>query len=274
MTGFQAYLRAKRVVDDRALDRRVLGRLRRELPTGPLRVVEVGAGVGTGIVRLLDWGVLPAEVSYTAIDRRPENAAVARDHLVERGFVDEGSRLRRDGVVVSLVVDDAFDALDGEYDLLVAQAFLDLVDLDRALPILFDALSPGGLAYFPITFDGGTIFEPAHSLDERVIGAYHHDMDRKGSSKTGRRLLSKAPEAGGEILVVGSSDWVVYPPYSTDERTFLSHILDTIEGALAGELGTDLDEWLATRREQVERGELTYIAHQLDVLCRIPAGSP
>lgn len=274
MTEFQSYLRAKRVVDDRALDRRVLGRLRRELPTGPLRVVEVGAGVGTGIVRLSDWGVLPAEVSYTAIDRRPENAAAARDHLVERGFVDEGSRLRRDGVVVSLVVGDAFDALDGEYDLLVAQAFLDLVDLDRALPVLFDALSPGGLAYFPITFDGATIFEPSHPLDERIIDEYHRDMDREGSSETGRRLLSEVPDAGGEILAAGSSDWVVYPPYSPDERVFLSHIFDTIEGALAGELGEGFEEWMTTRRGQVERGELTYIAHQLDVLCRIPAGSP
>lgn len=268
MTVFQEYLHAKRAVDDRALNRRVLDTLRTELPDGPLDVAEVGAGVGTGIVRLLDWDVLPDPTTYTAIDRRPENVAAAREHLVGQGFLEEGDRLRRDGVTVSFLAGDAFEALDGDYDLLVAQAFLDLVELDDALSELFESLSPGGLAYFPITFDGGTIFEPAHSLDERIVRAYHRDMDCEGSSETGRRLLSKVPEAGGEILAAGSSDWVVYPPYSDDERAFLSHILDTIEGALAGELGEEVDEWLVARREQLHDGELIYIAHQLDVLAR------
>ncbi|MEM4782188.1 MAG: methyltransferase domain-containing protein [Halalkalicoccus sp.] len=268
--SFQNYLRAKRSVDDRALNRRVLDRLRTELPESPLRVVEIGAGVGTGITRLLGWGVLPERVAYTAIDRRPESVAAAREHLLDAGFSTEGDRLVRNDAAVSLVVGDAFELLtdEEEYELLVAQAVLDLVDLDDALPALFDALAPEGVAYFPITFDGGTIFEPAHPLDDRVIGAYHRDMDRKGSSKTGRRLLSAVPAADGEILAAGSSDWVVYPPYSGDERAFLSHILDTVEGALADELGGALDAWLGARREQLRRDELIYVAHQLDVLCR------
>jgi predicted O-methyltransferase YrrM len=268
MTGFQAYLRAKRSIDDRALDRRVLDRLRAELPSGSLDVLEVGAGVGTGITRLLDWGVLPARVDYTTIDNRPENVDAARERLLDAGFSEDGERLARGETTVRLVTGDGFDALDGEYDLLVAQAFLDLVDLDNALPALLDALSPNGLAYFPITFDGGTIFEPAHPLDDRVLGAYHRDMDREGSSETGRRLLAAVPDAGGEVLAAGSSDWVVYPPYSGDERVFLAHILDTVEGALADEGIDGLEEWLAARREQFEGGELIYIAHQLDVLCR------
>lgn len=272
MSDFQAYLRAKRAVDDRALNRRVLDRLREELPDDPLDVVEVGAGVGTGIVRLLEWEVLPEDVSYTAIDSRPENVAAARERLRDRGFAEsDDGRLRRGETTVSLVAGDAFDVLgegNEEYDLLVAQAFLDLVGLDDALPALLASLSPGGLAYFPITFDGGTLFEPAHPLDDPVIGAYHRDMDQEGSSETGRRLLSAIPQAGGELLAAGSSDWVVYPPYSDDERLLLAHILDTIEGALAGDLGDDLEEWLGVRRGQLERGELVYVAHQLDVLCR------
>ncbi|MCL7418927.1 MAG: class I SAM-dependent methyltransferase [Halalkalicoccus sp.] len=270
MTGFQAYLRAKRSIDDRALDRRVLDRLREELPSGSLDVFEVGAGVGTGITRLLEWGVLPTRVDYTAIDRRAENAVAAREHLIAEGFVEDGDRLVREDTTVSLVAGDAFEVVsdDAEYDLLVAQAVLDLVELDEALPALFDALSPNGLAYFPITFDGGTIFEPAHPLDDRVLDAYHRDMDREGSSETGRRLLAAVPDAGGEVLAAGSSDWVVYPPYSGDERVFLAHILETIEGALADEGIDGLEEWLAARREQFEGGELVYIAHQLDVLCR------
>lgn len=271
MTGFQAYLHAKRTVDDRALNRRILDHLRAELPDEPLRVVEIGAGVGTGITRLLDWGVLPNEVSYTAIDNRSENVIAAREHLRESGFTEQGNSLHREGVRVSLVTGDAFDALDVGYDLLVAQAFLDLVDLDQALPRLFDAVSPNGLAYFPITFDGGTIFDPVHPLDERILDLYHRDMDRVGNSRTGRRLFSAIPTAGGEILAAGGSDWVVYPPYPAAEPVFLDHILDTIEGALADhpDLDTGFGEWLAVRREQVEHGELTYITHQLDVLARV-----
>jgi predicted O-methyltransferase YrrM len=269
MTDFQEYLYAKRGIDDRALNRRVLDCLRSEL-TDPLQVVEIGAGVGTGITRLFDWGVLPENVSYTAIDRQPRNVAAAREHLLESGFTEDDDCLRREGATVSLVTEDALGIVDDEqYDLLVAQAVLDLLNLDSALPTLFDSLVPGGLAYFPITFDGGTIFEPEHPLDERIIDTYHHDMDHEGSSQTGRRLFSTIPETGGEIIAAGSSDWVVYPPYLPDEQVFLSHILDTIEGALAGgAVGDELEQWLAIRREQLANDELTYIAHQLDVLAQ------
>lgn len=271
MTDFQEYLHAKRAVDDRALNRRVLDCLRDELPDRSLEAVEIGAGVGTGITRLLDRGVLPETVSYTAIDYQPENIAAAREHLLERDFTEDRDRLRRGGSTVSLVIGDGLELVDNEqYDLLIAQAVLDLVDLDSALPPLFESISPGGLAYFPITFDGGTIFDPAHLLDERIFDLYHRDMDREGSSRTGRRLFSAIPAAGGEILAAGSSDWVVYPPYSSDERRFLSHILDIIENALAdGAVGEELGEWLETRRKQLESEELTYIAHQLDVLVQV-----
>ncbi|ADJ16424.1 O-methyltransferase [Halalkalicoccus jeotgali] len=270
MSDFQEYLRAKRAIDGRALNRRVLRELREEIPDGSLDVVEVGAGVGTGIVRLLEWEVLPETVEYTAIDERPENVAAARETLHEAGFAERDGRLQRGPTAVSLVAGDAFETLgEDEYDLLVAQAFLDLVGLDEALPTLFDALVPGGLAYFPITFDGGTFFEPSHPLDDRVVDAYHRDMDREGSHRTGRRLLSAVPETGGTVLAAGSSDWVVYPPYDRDERVLLAHILGTIEGALAGEVPDDeLDEWLTARRRQLREGELIYIAHQLDVLAR------
>jgi hypothetical protein len=80
-------------------------------------------------------------------------------------------------------------------------------------------------------------------------------------------------------VVVGGaagSDWIVAPAdgtYPAEERYFLSHVLDTVEGAL-GELdghglGDRLDDWLATRRRQVEAAELTYLTHQLDLLGRV-----
>ncbi|MFT4910231.1 MAG: hypothetical protein ACI9TI_001401, partial [Natronomonas sp.] len=72
---FRRYLRAKRTVDDRALDRRLVGILRDRLAEradageGPIRVLEVGAGIGTMPARLLEWDVLPpGEIRYVALD--------------------------------------------------------------------------------------------------------------------------------------------------------------------------------------------------------------
>lgn len=78
------------------------------------------------------------------------------------------------------------------------------------------------------------------------------------------------------ILSAGSSDWVIYPGptgYSPDEAYFLHFILDTIRGALTGK--PDLDQrlfgdWIAERHRQIEKGDLIYIAHQLDLLAEVP----
>src|SRR3954451_16493059 len=65
MTGFDdaamtsdyaRYLAAKTTVDDRALNRHGLAELRRLMPAGAPRVLEVGAGLGAMVGRLMDWG--------------------------------------------------------------------------------------------------------------------------------------------------------------------------------------------------------------------------
>ena len=55
---YARYLSAKATVDDRALNRHVLAGLRRLVPAGAPRVLEVGAGLGTMVARLMDWGVV------------------------------------------------------------------------------------------------------------------------------------------------------------------------------------------------------------------------
>src|SRR5579864_7925246 len=59
-SGFARYLAAKTTVDDRALNRHVLDELRRLMPAGAPRVLEVGAGLGTMLARLVDWGAIRA----------------------------------------------------------------------------------------------------------------------------------------------------------------------------------------------------------------------
>src|SRR5580693_2422876 len=56
-SGYARYLAAKTTVDDRALNRQVLTELCRLMPAGAPRVLEVGAGLGTMVARLMDWGV-------------------------------------------------------------------------------------------------------------------------------------------------------------------------------------------------------------------------
>ncbi|HJX39885.1 MAG TPA: hypothetical protein VJ345_00375, partial [Anaerolineales bacterium] len=187
---------------------------------------------------------------------------------------------------VQWVAADAFDfagdpARAGAYDLLLAHAFLDLVDARRAVQAFLPLLSVGGLFYLSLVFDGATLFEPAldSALDAQIERAYHQTMDRRvvagrpsGHSRTGRLLLGLLPEAGGRILEAGSSDWIVFPregAYLPEEAVLLEHILSTIQRALTDHPELDrreLQRWLGQRREQMDRAELTYIAHQLDFL--------
>ena len=288
------YLQSKQPVDDRAINRQVLGALEQFVRSRPatLRVLELGAGVGTMVSRLADWNVL-GRAEYTLVDRDGESLAAARQHLERWGSVTQSSA---DAVAiergdcrldVEFVRSDLFEFLEnasrGErYDLVFANAVLDLTDLEPTLPQIWRALAPGAGFWFTINFDGETIFLPEHPLDERVVSLYHGTMSadaertRAGHPQTGRRLLLEIPKSGGTLLAAGSSDWVVFPSdgrYPGDEAYFLHHILETVRSALAEhpQLGADqLGEWLAARHGQVERAELVYIAHQLDVFGRLP----
>jgi len=294
--SFQRYLRAKHTVDDRALDRRLVDTLREQLANrtaetdGPLRVLEVGAGIGTMLTRFVEWDVLPAgDVRYTAVDIESENVAAIPNYLDEWAADREGTVIEDELVIVTGdrriegetvtadAVDYASDAVG--YDLLVGAALLDIVDRD-ALPTLLGALAAGGHYYFPVTFDGATRFRPSHPADRAVESRYHEHMDRKpgGDSRAGGDVLTRLQRIDGATLsAVAGSDWVVRPidgAYPADEAYFLRYILDTVEDAVKEVADDDFDaveDWLARRREQVATAELLYCTHQLDFLGRITA---
>lgn len=299
--SFARYLQAKKSVDDRALNRLVwqelVSALAHPAAGSPLRILELGAGIGTMIERMLDWGLF-ARAEYTALDVSADLLAAACRRL--EGWAERrgarsaafpgGLSLRGPDVEVSLRLEPA-EALEfaaaqpafPDWDLLAAHAFLDLIDLPRALPALLGLLKPGGLFYFTINFDGVTLLEPPIDpvFDEQVIALYHCTMDERrtgglpsGESRTGRRLFTLLPQAGGEILEAGASDWIVYPRrggYPQDEAYFLHFIVHTLRQALQGRSELDpsrFTAWIAARHAQIERGELVYIAHQMDFLGR------
>lgn len=292
------YLLAKRPIDDRAINQHVVAQLRQRLAARPvgtrsLAVLELGAGVGTMVSRLVDWRLIE-RADYTLLDRDVESLRAAQDHLCAWGDAEPAReqriRLRKAGAElhVETVSADLIAALSSSeherrYDLVVANAVLDLFDLEPTLPRIWRALVPGGLFWFTINFDGETIFTPELALDREIMRLYHGTMSadaaatRAGHSETGRRLLRALPASGAKLLAAGGSDWVVFPQdrrYPGDEAYFLHHIVQTIWVALERHPELDrsaFEAWAQLRHQQIERGELCYIAHQLDVMGTAPS---
>jgi SAM-dependent methyltransferase len=300
--NFQRYLAAKRSVDDRAINLNVWRRLQDELhpiASGKkVNILEIGMGTGAMFHRMIEWGLL-RNANYIGLDAQSENVNAAIDnmkswaqrraikyHPGSNGGVLEGQRV---DIHCQFIVEDLFEFLDHQshpqgWDVVVGQAFLDLIDVPDTLVRLKTILRPGGLAYFAINYDGLTILEPSSGshLDELIFTIYHQTMDerivknrRSGDSKTGRRLFNWFREAGFEILSAGPSDWVVFANenrYPADEKYFLTHILSFFEESLMDHPLIESEKftgWLDERRAQIESGELVYIAHQIDFLTRV-----
>lgn len=280
---FIRYLAAKKTVDDRALNRHVWDTLLAYWPVSgeerPCHILEIGAGIGTMAQRLHEHYMLH-QTRYTAVDAEPANIQEAQRRLdaLTLPFAPE---------LEACHLDDFVRREQGkrQWDLLIAHAFLDLMDVPRTLPQLFSLLRPGGLFYFTVNFDGATILQPPidPAFDALVEQLYHRSMDQRvtagqpsGDSQTGRHLFGHLGRAGAQILAAGSSDWVVYAAeggYYGDEAYFLTFIVQTMHNALARHPELDpqrFADWIARRHAQIESGELVYIAHQLDFVGRWP----
>jgi hypothetical protein len=291
---YARFLAAKTTVDDRALNRQVLAELCRLMPAGAPRVLEVGAGLGTMVARLMDWGLINAgEYTLLDVDRQllDDSRRWLCDWAAARGVRSDPlpDGLRVGDLRVRLVHAELGSYLEAGHrasaDVLIANAVLDLVDVPAVLPGLLRLLIPGGLYWFTINYDGESIFAPGHPRDDQIMRAYHRDMDERsrhggpdGESRTGRRLFHYLRAAGAPALAAGSSDWVVSAGpegnYPDDEAYFLRSILNAFQNALRNGQDrvepADLADWLAVRGRQLAAGELVYIAHQLDFAGRSP----
>jgi SAM-dependent methyltransferase len=301
---FQRYLEAKRTVDDRSLNARVWQLFATTMSSPAIgsrpQVLEVGAGIGTMLERLVENGVLGVG-SYTGLDADAANTRCAGERLA-RWASGSGAVVQGEGGPEQRVLGPGLDLrasfLTGEalsfaseqagrcaWDAILAHAFLDLVDLDRALPALARLLRPRGLFYATLNFDGETIFQPEvdRTLEAPILAAYHRTMDERlagglasGEARTGRRLFGKLSAAGFELLEAGASDWVVFARdgrYPGDEQYFLRTILGMIGHSVEGRsdvVPERLERWMNLRLGQLDRGELVYIAHQMDFLARKP----
>lgn len=300
--NFQRYLETKRSVDDRALNRYVWNALADHIartPHRPLKLLEVGAGIGTMIQRAWEWGLVENAV-YTALDLDLANLRYAQRALekwAQRNRIQfqkqtghyqfqQGQRSLR----VEFLAADAFapgqsPLRSGAFDGVIAHAVMDLVNPEAGLSALMSYVRPGGWLYLTLNFDGSTQFLPplTPDLDAQIIALYHQSMDERrfhglptGGSATGRALLVLGPMLGLDLVAVGASDWVVSPrrgEYQPGEADFLRSILHFVEDSLGQQAliaPTALSDWLAIRREQISQHELVFIAHQLDFLFCVP----
>lgn len=283
------YLKAKVAVDDDALNARVYDALAQgiaDMGGRPLRVIELGAGVGSTFRRLFERGLLSGG-EYVMVDHDGESLAEASRAAEAILGASSQAGLSVDSVVADAVAYLREQAEAGRLaDVIIAQALVDLLNVPEFLEAAAKALRPGGLLYLPITYDGENIFEPTTNtvLNARVVDTYHRTMDERrtpndlptGGRRAGRALLREVPQAGLEIAAAGSSDWVVYPQnggYPEDVAYFLHHIINFVWEALNEHgivFNVGLEEWVAERHMQIEHGELLYIARQLDVLARKP----
>jgi hypothetical protein len=285
------YLEAKRSIDDRSLNRHVWDAFvsRSSVLAGtlhrPLRIGELGAGSGTMVDRLREWhffdGLSRAgcdRIEYHSWEQNPRTARYIPDRIARE------ARIVSSEVLVTDITDGGSAALvpPGGYDILIAHAVLDLFPPEVLSELLQRFLQPRGLLYGSIVFDGVTVFAPEGDplVDRLVMEYYHRSMTAGGF---GRTHLLNLTSRGFRVLSAGSSDWIVPPRKEglrEDERTLVATILSMVEssvGSLVDAEGEapraetalqrrDLEGWLGRRREQMERGELLFEAHQLDML--------
>jgi hypothetical protein len=288
--SFPRYLLSKQTVDDRALNKDVIHALQEHLPSGPISIIEVGAGIGTMLKRLVDWNLFRSG-KYILVDSVQENIAFAREWIPawasEAGLIVERigpDRLHlcdqaRD-MDIRFECADVFDFTGRNKtpaDILVAHAFLDLLPMPESLKNLLSLTK--GFAWLTINFDGVSSLQPLIDplLDEQIETLYHRSMDERhtgGDSRMGRKLFEHLQTVEAEILAAGASDWVVYArdgKYPSDEKYFLQFILHFFESSLKDREELDantLREWLAQRHDQINCGDLVYIAHQMDFLVK------
>jgi hypothetical protein len=271
-----AYLEAKRTIDDRSINHAVWQELLRAVSAGSgdvLRIAEIGAGTGTMIDRLREWGgFAPAvvgtrRIEYDAWEINPETATYLKNRI------DESSEIHAGTVhVEDIRTRESTDT----FDLVIANAVLDLFAPGSVAELIDSLLAPGGLLYASIVFDGVTLMEPTidAAVDAEVLQLYHRSM----TQGFGRRHIWALHDGGFRIREAGSSDWIIPPRRGgplKDERILVETILKMMEESVTDQIiaGGDsaitteeLADWINARREQLHRGTLLFEAHQVDML--------
>lgn len=275
MFDYVQYLDVKKSIDDRSLNKNVWNVfsawLKAESDQGSvLTILEIGAGIGTMIERLLDSSLL-YKCHYIALEPEPlfKNAALDRlmswvsNHSCDFIINSKGlwcvSNKELD-IRIEWVKADA-EEIDYLFDnesinLVLSHAVVDLLPVPEIMPVILGKLKPEGAYYFSLNFSGKTEFYPKHKSDVKILDQYHADMDSRfpnldwRPSITGSSLLKWLESYGCKKVFNGESDWRL----GASDQLFVKNILETIKKALKGLPG--LDKWLTKRYKELEQGNI------------------
>ena len=281
------YLDVKKSIDDRSLNKTVLLEfstwLRAESERKEtLKVLEIGAGIGTMIERLLEASLL-INCHYIALEPETLFKDAALDRLSEWANkhncdfkIDSAGLWLINSNELNLRIEwveaDAgkIDKLFGEdeFDVLLSHAVIDLLPVPEIMPSILEKLKAQGGCYFSLNFSGGTDFYPEHESDHVISSNYHADMDSRfpdidwQPSLTGSTLPNWLKNYGCQKVIEGESDWQLGELGELEESgglnkedgLFVRNILDTIKKALTDLPG--LDAWLSVRYKQLEQRQL------------------
>ncbi len=285
---YPAYLIAKKAVDDQSLNQQVWATMHhwiknRQATVSKIKILEVGAGIGTMIERFLDEELVKDSV-YTAIEQEvhfKENAFNYLNNLYKYTINVDGENWyienRYCKTTVKWVTGDATNINEiideHDYDIVISHAVIDLMPVPVFLPLLFKHLKAGSAFYFSLNFSGKTEFLPVLENDEHIYREYHKDMDRRfnhlnwRASQTGEELGSWLINQGHKVEATGPSDWQLSEDIDNTQALFILNILQTMEKALNGL--PELDDWLTVRYQQLKAGELSLKISNVDYFGKI-----
>ncbi len=289
---YPEYLAIKQAIDNKSLDQNVWRTmsawLKRYASGDDFRILEIGAGTGSMLIRLLDADLLD-NVRYFAVELEPDFARVAKNELTvwaethdytliatepyRWSLRDKEKRVEIHWVTADILeIGSLFES--AYFDMLIGHAIIDLLPVPACMPTLLDLVKSGGSYYFSLNYAGETSFSPFHPLDFEITRAYHLDMDKRfpntewRASQTGKVLGVWLKQQGQKIVAQGDSPWRLSAkssPAAVDNR-FIGNILDTMEKALDGLDG--LEDWLRLRRQQANSGTLLFFASNRDLFGR------
>lgn len=274
------YLDVKKNIDDRSLNKAVWNdfanwlRARNELGA-ELRCLEIGAGIGTMIERLLEACLLrqchyialePESLFKKAAQVRLRSWANAHGVVFEINAEGIWSLSGKDlGLTIEWLEADA-DQINQlfnkeSFDLLLSHAVIDLLPVPTVMPVILSKLKQAGGFYFSLNFSGETSFLPSDHSDAGIAKNYHKDMDTRfpeldwQPSLTGDALPKWLENYGCQKVINGESDWYLSDKnHTSGDGLFIKNILDTIKKALAGMSG--LEDWLNKRYKQLQQKQL------------------
>ncbi len=293
---FADYLAAKYALDSRSLNPDVYQCLLSELNAKTkLRWLDLGTGSAAMLRRLVSATAIES-IDAIGIDNNQALLEVG-ELTTQRWLSDQGYSIKhQDGALLAQSGNkllqlrfDCRSALDAipethrnTFDLVTAHAFMDVAPLAPVTDTIANYLSPGGLFYGTLSYDGETALIPGYhdeNFENTILANYNQSMEdrrlngeKTGGAKSGRRLLSVLQIKGFDVIAYGSSDWNITPirgHYRDSDQTCITALLEMINKEAMRHAGIDtgqLNAWYTDRLSTVEQQQLGLIIHQMDIL--------